>query len=299
MKRVTVLHVVAAMAMASAMAWPADQAGLRNPDIAGGVRGAAVDTAPGQGATVISLEELRRLGIVNLSDGPMMLVPQRELQVQKMPLPKGAGDFSAMDRRDDYFIANTIANLRGLDPSFLRTPRDVSAPGRSAEPATYVIKTLPLASAWTDAPVSERRACLAERCSASVDLLVNRADGSTQLLATAVTGSFIALPRAHRIVDCANQQSVNQPATPSIVDMHGARFMLPLHAGTVRSCADAGTGDEVLLVYAVADDGRKAYTLARVVNADGVLITERRFRKNDKVKFRAGGRRYSEEKASP
>jgi hypothetical protein len=261
------LRVIAAIAISPGIAWSADlPTGLRNPDVAGAV---STNTVVGSTSAVV--------------------------------VPVDAAQIEALDR-GGYFIGNTIANLRGLDPTF--SPRALQMmENRQRTPSsvftTYSSKDLSLPASWKDAPVSERRSCGADRCSATMDLLITRADGSTQLLATGVTGSFLALPHSHRIVDCANEASVSQPAIASIVDLHGARFMLPPHPGPVRTCADAGTGDEVLLVYLMAGEAGKTYTLARVVSADGVLIAERKFRKQGKVKFRADGKRYSEMVSGP
>jgi outer membrane receptor protein involved in Fe transport len=72
--------------------------------------------------TSISGEELRRLGIVNISDALTQLVPQNISSY--MPTLTGdnqagfgGGGMDTMDR-GSYFIGNTIANLRGLDPTF-------------------------------------------------------------------------------------------------------------------------------------------------------------------------------------
>jgi len=72
--------------------------------------------------TSITGEELRRLGIVNVSDALTQLVPQNISSY--MPTLTGdnqagfgGGGMDTMDR-GSYFIGNTIANLRGLDPTF-------------------------------------------------------------------------------------------------------------------------------------------------------------------------------------
>jgi outer membrane receptor protein involved in Fe transport len=71
--------------------------------------------------TTISAEEMRRLGIVNVADALLQLVPQNvstwtDFAVSDMR----AGPNMAEDGADrtQYFIGNTIANLRGLDPAF-------------------------------------------------------------------------------------------------------------------------------------------------------------------------------------
>jgi outer membrane receptor protein involved in Fe transport len=72
--------------------------------------------------TSITGEEMRNLGIVNVSDALLQLVPQNISTYQ----PNMVGDDQAgfggagmetMDR-SSFFIGNTIANLRGLDPTF-------------------------------------------------------------------------------------------------------------------------------------------------------------------------------------
>lgn len=254
--------MIAALAISPGIGWSGDSpTGLRNPDVAGPVAATTV-----------------------VGSTPAVVVPVDAAQMQTLD-------------RAGFFIGNTIANLRGLDPAFAPRALQMMEDRRQATVSvftTYSIKALSLPASWKDAPISERRSCGTEGCSATMDLLTSRADGSTQLLATGVTGDFLALPSSHRIVDCANKAAVSQPAIASIVDLHGARFMLPAHPGPVRTCADAGTGDEVLLVYSMVDEAAKSYALARVVSADGTLIAERKFRKEGPVKFRKGSRRYSE-----
>ena len=71
--------------------------------------------------TTITAEEMRQLGIVNVADALTQLVPQNVSTYS--PLVTGddqqevGGTFGAMDR-SSFFIGNTIANLRGLDPTF-------------------------------------------------------------------------------------------------------------------------------------------------------------------------------------
>ncbi len=71
--------------------------------------------------TTISAEEMRNLGIINVADAITTLVPQNvstwtDFAVSDMR----GGPLSAEDGADrgQYFIGNTIANLRGLDPAF-------------------------------------------------------------------------------------------------------------------------------------------------------------------------------------
>jgi outer membrane receptor protein involved in Fe transport len=73
--------------------------------------------------TTISGEEMRRLGIVNVADALTQLVPQNISTYQpgltgstQMDGAQGGG----MERGDrgSLFIGNTIANLRGMDPTF-------------------------------------------------------------------------------------------------------------------------------------------------------------------------------------
>src|SRR5690606_26184373 len=69
----------------------------------------------------ISNDELQRLGIVNVADTQAQLVPQNISTYAPMKasdsLRAGAAGTELRDR-DSLFIANTIANLRGLDPAF-------------------------------------------------------------------------------------------------------------------------------------------------------------------------------------
>jgi outer membrane receptor protein involved in Fe transport len=72
--------------------------------------------------TSITGDEMRRLGFVNVADALTQLVPQNISSY--MPTltgdnqaGSGGGGMDTMDR-GSYFIGNTIANLRGLDPTF-------------------------------------------------------------------------------------------------------------------------------------------------------------------------------------
>jgi outer membrane receptor protein involved in Fe transport len=71
--------------------------------------------------TSISGEEMRRLGIVNVSDALTQLVPQNISTYMPTMVGDegntGTGGASTIDR-GSTFIGNTIANLRGLDPQY-------------------------------------------------------------------------------------------------------------------------------------------------------------------------------------
>ena len=72
--------------------------------------------------TSVTGEEMRRLGMVNVSDALTQLVPQNissymPSMVGDNQAGAGGGGMDVMDR-GSYFIGNTIANLRGLDPTF-------------------------------------------------------------------------------------------------------------------------------------------------------------------------------------
>src|SRR5690606_6668406 len=71
-------------------------------------------TAPNPVVTNTS-EEMRRLGFVNVGDAMTMLVPQNIPSYQ--PLLTGDDQDGTLGRYS-YFIGNTIANLRGMDPAF-------------------------------------------------------------------------------------------------------------------------------------------------------------------------------------
>ncbi len=60
--------------------------------------------------TTITGEDLRRLGVVNVSDALTTLVPQNISLYQPTMTGNGANG--------SFFVGATIANLRGLDPSF-------------------------------------------------------------------------------------------------------------------------------------------------------------------------------------
>jgi hypothetical protein len=72
--------------------------------------------------TTITNEEMQRQGIVNVGDALLQLVPQNISTYQPGLIgdsQSGTGG-SGMDSldRSNYFIGNTIANLRGMDPAF-------------------------------------------------------------------------------------------------------------------------------------------------------------------------------------
>ncbi len=72
--------------------------------------------------TSISGEEMRRLGIVNVSDALTQLVPQNistytPTMTGDDQAGRGGGGMEGLDR-GSFFIGQTVANLRGLDPTF-------------------------------------------------------------------------------------------------------------------------------------------------------------------------------------
>jgi outer membrane receptor protein involved in Fe transport len=72
--------------------------------------------------TSITGEEMRNLGIVNVADALTQLVPQNlstymPTLIGDDQAGTGGGGLDVLDR-GSYFIGNTIANLRGLDPTF-------------------------------------------------------------------------------------------------------------------------------------------------------------------------------------
>jgi outer membrane receptor protein involved in Fe transport len=72
--------------------------------------------------TSVSGEEMRRLGMVNVSDALTQLIPQNlssymPTMVGDNQAGTGGGGMDTMDR-GSYFIGSTIPNLRGLDPTF-------------------------------------------------------------------------------------------------------------------------------------------------------------------------------------
>ena len=72
--------------------------------------------------TTVTAEEMARLGIVNVADALTMLVPQN-ISTYMPALTgddqagRGGGGMEGVDR-GSYFIGNTIANLRGMDPAY-------------------------------------------------------------------------------------------------------------------------------------------------------------------------------------
>jgi hypothetical protein len=72
--------------------------------------------------TTVTAEEMRQQGIVNVGDALLQLVPQNISTYQPGLIgdsQSGSGG-SGMDTldRSSFFIGNTIANLRGMDPAF-------------------------------------------------------------------------------------------------------------------------------------------------------------------------------------
>jgi outer membrane receptor protein involved in Fe transport len=72
--------------------------------------------------TSVTSEEMRQLGFVNVADALTMLVPQNistymPTMVGDDQAGFGGGGMEGIDR-GSFFIGNTIANLRGLDPGF-------------------------------------------------------------------------------------------------------------------------------------------------------------------------------------
>jgi outer membrane receptor protein involved in Fe transport len=70
----------------------------------------------------ITGEEMRQLGIVNVGDALLQLVPQNISTYQPTMVGDdqagtGGAGMETMDR-SSFFIGNTIANLRGMDPAF-------------------------------------------------------------------------------------------------------------------------------------------------------------------------------------
>jgi len=199
--------------------------------------------------------------------------------------------------RTSFFIVNTIANLRGLDPAFggrtltLVDGRRV-APARVAAPPSFVLTALDLPATWKADRVLRRRLCGVNGCSPGVDLVKHPGDGSTHAFFVNLVGDFVALPRSSRIVDCANWPTDAGPAAPSIIDLNGTRTPLPPHPAAVRTCSTVGNGDQVLLAYSIEENGKRL-TLARVFNADGKLLAEGRYPGAGKLKFRDDGRRHS------
>jgi Ca-activated chloride channel family protein len=62
--------------------------------------------------TSITGEEMRQLGIVNVGDALLQLTPQN------LAAPALAGGSEQSQDRNQAFVGNTIANLRGMDPAF-------------------------------------------------------------------------------------------------------------------------------------------------------------------------------------
>lgn len=104
----------------------------------------------------LDAEEMRQLGIVNvadelkrLSDELKKLVPSAEPAI---PNP-GAGGAASLDR-SSFFIGNTIAKLRGLDPTFgCRTLTLVNGPRTSGEQTLLVPSAQPAAEIQSYPPM--------------------------------------------------------------------------------------------------------------------------------------------------
>ena len=72
-----------------------------------------IESQPSPAKASLSAEEMRQQGMVNVAEALKNLVPQN---VSGMSPANPAG--SASLERSSFFIGNTIANLRGLDPAF-------------------------------------------------------------------------------------------------------------------------------------------------------------------------------------
>jgi outer membrane receptor protein involved in Fe transport len=69
----------------------------------------------------VSAEDMRRLGIVNAADALLQLIPQNQSTWTDFAVADMRGGTNPPEDtadRTQYFIGNTIANLRGLDPAF-------------------------------------------------------------------------------------------------------------------------------------------------------------------------------------
>lgn len=218
------------------------------------------------------------------------------------PGATAAEDGHALDR-GSFFIGAAIANLRGLDPTFGGRTLTLFDGRRQARPAqSYKYTALSLPGSWSGAPLSIRQSCTETRtgqlCGESTDLVAHLADGSKRVLASELTGDFIALPRSQQILACMSTPSGSEPTRPVLVDLNTTRYWLPAHPGPLRICARTGTGSEVLLVYTMAEPG-KAYALARVFDASGALLAEGRFEKPGKLEYTVAGKAFSEEVPGP
>lgn len=204
--------------------------------------------------------------------------------------------------RDRFFIGETIANLRGLDPMLLpgrtlmlidgRRPAREGV-GRSPAPAIpYQIRAIETPAGWRAGTVAERRACGPDGCSAQADLLLRRADGTLRVVFRNLTGPFIALAASHRVFDCARgrvdgptaSESQAGHAQPSFVDLDGTRNVLPVPSGAMIACDRIGTGDQVLRLH--EDAALATRLVAQVYGADGALLAEGSFDAPGTLPFR-------------
>ena len=109
----------AAILLCSSVLFAADDANKKDDDQelaevqVTGTRILAPNVTSANPITSITSEDMRRLGIVNVADALTTLVPQNISTYT----PANTGDTAGI-ARGSFFIGNTIANLRGLDPTF-------------------------------------------------------------------------------------------------------------------------------------------------------------------------------------
>jgi hypothetical protein len=174
-------------------------------------------------ATNLNAEEMRQLGVASAGEALQKLVPP---YVPAMPTANTVGDVSA--ERNSFFIGNTIANLRGLDPAFgCRTltlvdgRRVVGGPPPASPAPVTPAPPVPLVQSYPPA-IKHRR----------IEVWLLRGDG-TQILPAAYT-------------------CVLQPAAPG--------------AAASPSSAGPGRSEEFTYRYSVADGPQAVAAAIRIDN---------------------------------
>ena len=123
------------------------------------------------------------------------------------------------------------------------------------------------------------------------DLFIVPTKGQRRLLIQNLVGPFVPLIKARKIFSCELNDSMMTKG-PLIIDLKGQKQELPSHPGYVRDCTTVGTGEEMLLHYNLAENG-KFYNLVRVFDSSGRILVERKLDTEGSIDFEVSKRKYS------
>jgi hypothetical protein len=182
-------------------------------------------------------------------------------QVESAPAAGIAGEFGGLDR-SMFFIGNTIANLRGMDPVFLPGQTLTLIDGRSVVGGQGLVEGV---RAPTSPPAQRVISC-----------------------------NFTLHDRAR-----PSGRGLVGTSVPVLVDTMGGRTSMPANVGeSLSACTSTGTGNEVLLVFRVMKDGRP-HNFARVVDSNSKLLTEAELDQAGTVEFTVAGKQYTAQVPAP